>query len=90
VSKPTEVRRRELIVTRTVTTDECDWLDRDVIEGELVVAFFGCTYGCISPNGIAVSRTGPLDNPFFELPRDAIAPAGGTTSDQPTPAQEHI
>jgi hypothetical protein len=60
-----------LIVTRTVTTDECDWLEQDIQKGQIVFVFTGCTYGAIN-SGIAVSLTGAHDNPFFELPQDAL------------------
>jgi hypothetical protein len=59
------------VLTRDVTPDECEWLDRTFREGETVVQFTGATYGCITGDGVACSLNG--DNPFFELPLDALA-----------------
>jgi hypothetical protein len=59
-----------LKLTRTVTPDECSWLDRTYFKNEVVYKFGGCTYGCISPNGIACSEDG--ETPFFELPINAV------------------
>jgi hypothetical protein len=62
-------------VKRLITKKECTWLDNDVKEGTIVHKFHGHTYGCISPNGIAITFHLPADNthtPFFELPRDAL------------------
>ena len=61
----------KLIVDRLVTVDECPWLDEDVQPGTTVFTFSGQTYGCIGPNGIAVSYS-PYEYPFFEIPRNAI------------------
>lgn len=63
-----------LTLTRDVPKSECPWLDRDMREGEAVYRFSGVTYGCLGPNGIAVSAE-PDATPFFEMPRDALAPA---------------
>jgi hypothetical protein len=69
-----DVRRSSrLRITRTVTSDECDWLSEDACEGEIVFVFKGATYGTIA-DGVVVSRAGPYDNPFFEMPLDALAP----------------
>jgi hypothetical protein len=58
-------------ITRDVTQDECYWLDRSFRAGEIVHDFTGATYGCVG-TGMACSMNG--QNPFFELPRDALAP----------------
>jgi len=58
-------------VTRDVTKEECFWLDETVIKGTIVYPFYGCTYGCISDNGIAVSLISDV-NPFFELPLNSL------------------
>ena len=59
-----------LTLSRDVTMAECPWLERDYAKGETVVRYTGATYGCIGA-GVACSETG--GNPFFELPRDALA-----------------
>lgn len=58
-------------VSRDVTRAECSWLDADVQAGKVVFEYQGCTYGCISPAGRAVSLV-PDTTPFFELPIDAL------------------
>jgi hypothetical protein len=63
----------KLRLTRDVTPDECDWLDRTWSEGDIVLQFFGATYGCVTGSGIACSYG---DGPFFELPADALKEAG--------------
>lgn len=61
----------DMIVTRDVTPDECDWLDETVTAGTKVKRFTKYTYGCINNySGVAVSYTD--DYPFFELPRDSV------------------
>jgi hypothetical protein len=57
-------------LSRTVTTDECPWLDADIPAGTRVERYAGDTYGCIGPNGIAVCYGGK--EPFFEVPRNAL------------------
>ena len=59
-----------LKLTRTVEPSECDWLDRIYFKNEVVFEYSGCTYGCITPDGIACSEDG--ETPFFELPRNAV------------------
>ena len=63
----------KLILTRDVSRLECPWLDADMVKGQSVWTYEGCTYGCVSDNGRAVSI---IDGktPFFELPREALAP----------------
>ena len=62
------------VLTRTVTQDECRWLDHAFIEGQTVFLFHGPTYGCIGPYGVAVSMAYG-EGPFFELPADALRAA---------------
>ena len=62
----------EYEVVRTVTTKECCWLDEDVKQGTFVYKFHGPTYGCIGPNGTAVTLSPEGDNPFFEIPHNSI------------------
>lgn len=67
-------------VRRTVTRAECFWLAKTVRVGTRVTEYFGATYGCISPRGIAVRL--PRDTAFTELPTDAIewdTPTGDRT-----------
>lgn len=61
-----------IVTTREVTREECPWLPRDLVEGEEVFRYYGYTYGCISPTGVAVSLDGQDVTPFLEVPRDAI------------------
>jgi hypothetical protein len=61
----------KLILTKDVFVIECPWLDRDMLKGEVVWSYEGCTYGCVSSNGRAVSLIDG-ETPFFELPRNAL------------------
>ena len=58
-------------VIRKITQEECPWLERGFEIGEIVYEYFGCTYGCISHSGIAISYF-PDEDPCFEFPLDAI------------------
>jgi hypothetical protein len=59
------------VVIRNVTPNECEWLEETIKKGTEVYKYYNHTYGCISPNGIAVSKEhGEI--PFFELPRNAL------------------
>lgn len=61
------------VLIRDVTRDECHWLDDRMVAGEVVFRFTGPTYGVIDhDSGMACSASGPKENPFFELPRDAL------------------
>jgi hypothetical protein len=60
----------DFLVSRDVTTDECEWLDETVKQGTVVHKFYGATYGCIGPSGVAVIFS--EKTPFFELPYDAL------------------
>lgn len=55
----------------TVTRDLHDAWNAGTVKGDTVYAFWGCTYGCISPGGQAVSKE-PGKGPFFEVPLDAV------------------
>ncbi len=59
------------IVTRAVTTQECDWLEDSIEPGKEVFQYTGPTYGCIGGQGVAVTDL-PEQLPFYELPGDAI------------------
>jgi hypothetical protein len=58
-------------ITRDLSADE-NYSGGPLAAGTLVYKFFGCTYGCIAPGGIAVSLV-PDQIPFFELPEDAVS-----------------
>jgi len=62
-------------ITRALTKEECPWLDEPIKEGALVFRYDGCTYGCVSGSGIAVTER-PDKTPFFEVPQDAVELAG--------------
>jgi hypothetical protein len=62
---------KALTLTRTVTQQECPWLDEDLPAGTQVWEYHGCAYGCISPSGIAVVAK-KAEAPFFEIPQDAV------------------
>lgn len=59
-------------LTRPVTTEECPWLPGDLPQGLQVRRYFGPTYGCVAPSGVAVLLPEVPDDPFFEVPADAI------------------
>lgn len=67
----------KLQITRDVTKSECPWLDADVPAGSVVYSYTGATYGCVGPDGLAVTLE-PDTTPFFQVPRDAIKPADAT------------
>jgi hypothetical protein len=85
---PNEISRQHsgaaYIVTRNVTDEECDWLPFDLEEDMILRPFYGYTYGCISPTGVAVQpsqewldeHNGYADTYFFEVPRDAVRIVG--------------
>jgi hypothetical protein len=59
-------------VTRDVTPTECPWLERVICRNERVFIYTGHTYGCVGPGGVAVVKQPGSDEPFFELPRNAL------------------
>lgn len=61
------------IVTRDVTRKECQWLQEDVKAGTIVYVFHGPTFGCIAAGKAVTLVDG--QNPFFELPLDALGSA---------------
>lgn len=56
---------------RTVSTTECPWLDENIEKGSIVYKYYGHTYGCISPLGIACTMK-EGETPFLEIPRDSL------------------
>lgn len=62
-----------MILTRDVTREECDWLERDLKKGKRLYKYLGCTYGCISDKGIAMTEDKGGGEPFFEVPIDALS-----------------
>lgn len=60
------------VVKRRIDHDECPWLYQEVFEkGDVVYRYVGYTYGCISEDGVAVTRL-PDQHPFLQLPMDAL------------------
>jgi hypothetical protein len=57
-------------LTRDVRPSECHWLQRTHFKGDIVEAFYGHDYGCITPKGTAV--TCDDQKTFFELPNSAL------------------
>lgn len=63
---------QKLVVTRDVTPDEVEWLQRTYKKGDEIWEFTGATYGCIdSSKGMACSDVEGA-GPFFEFPLDAL------------------
>ncbi len=58
-------------VTRVLTRKEASNIEGIIRKGDVVYRYTGCTYGCISPMGTAVSIE-ENKNPFFEMPNDSI------------------
>lgn len=58
-------------LVRRVTKQECPWLEEDLETGKVVYKYYGCTYYCITPKGIAVTNE-PDKTPFYEIPRDSV------------------
>ena len=58
-------------IIRDVTKKECSWLENDILKGEIIYEFLGHTYNCIG-DGVACTHDPEGDNPFFEIPIDAI------------------
>lgn len=63
------------ITTRRITLEECPWIGQDIEENEILYPYYGYTYGCIAPTGVAISRE-PGKHPFLEVPRDAVRIVG--------------
>lgn len=61
----------EYKTTRDITTKECSWLNDTILKDTTVFSYQGCTYGCLSSNGVAVSFDDG-EEPFFELPEDSL------------------
>lgn len=62
------------VLTKTVDKSIQPWMDDDECypAGTVVYFYTGCTYGCIGSSGMAVTIN-PDVEPFFEVPRDAVA-----------------
>ena len=63
--------QREYTATRDITVEMCPWLDEDIPNGAILYEYWGATYGCIGPGGIAMSFL-PDQTPFFEVPYEAV------------------
>ena len=63
---------KEFLVERDVTIEECDWLQATIKKGTVVYKFYGTTYGCIGPGGIAITLEKNSKFPFLELPYSAL------------------
>lgn len=64
---------RQFKMTRTVDKNEQPWMTDPAVvrEGETVWEYQGCTYGCISEGGIAVSYERG-ETPCFQVPADSV------------------
>ncbi|HBC93349.1 MAG TPA: hypothetical protein DCZ10_10760, partial [Pelotomaculum sp.] len=59
------------VINRDLTVEEYNWLSKPIAKGTKVSLYIGCTYGCISPAGEAISYDG-MDGLFTEVPWDAV------------------
>lgn len=60
-----------VVTIRNIYTEECPWLEKDILIGTELFKYNGYTYGCISDKGIAVcEKEGEI--PFFEVPLGSI------------------
>ena len=67
------MRSEMLAVTRPVPASEYDNSGgRAFAEGERLYKYMGPTYGCVGDGQVAVSEGGPMVNPFFGFPKDAV------------------
>jgi hypothetical protein len=64
---------RKSIITRRLAVEGCHWLDVPIEIGTVMYIFGGCTYGCISPNGTAMTLDPNGTAPFVEIPNNAFA-----------------
>lgn len=63
----------EYTFTRDIKkTDDGSYADRDYVKGDTVFRYSGCTYGCISGDGMAMCEV-EGEGPFFQMPRDALS-----------------
>jgi hypothetical protein len=58
-------------LNRALLKKDYSWLPGDLPEGTIVYEYNGCTYGCISRGGIAVTMV-KNETPFFEVPMSAV------------------
>jgi hypothetical protein len=59
-------------VTRDVYPEECPWLTAPITKGALLWYCQKYDYGCVTPNGVAVTTQEDRGYPFFEMPRDSL------------------
>lgn len=65
--------KNRLMLLRTITLEECPWLERPMLQNAIVYRFQGCDYGCVSQKGLAVTLDKGGGYPFFELPKNSVA-----------------
>jgi len=68
---PEAVTGRTGVMLRTLTKEECPWLDKTLPESMAVFEFVGDTFGVITEAGIAVSLE-PNSYPFYQVPFSAV------------------
>ena len=64
---------RVYVLKKRVDHYDAPWFDRSQVfeKGDMVYEYTGATYGCVSDNGVAVTRV-PDQTPFIEIPEDAL------------------
>lgn len=60
------------VIRTTLVTSKYPWLKENVVAGTIVHKFLNTTYGVISDNGVAVSKHGAMEYPFFEVPSESV------------------
>lgn len=58
-------------INRKLSAKEYVWLKKTLKKGKVVYLYTGQTFGCVSDDGVAITRK-PDKTPFFEVPRDAV------------------
>jgi hypothetical protein len=62
-------------------SDKDNYSGRALKRGEIVYLYDGCTYGCISAGGVAVTFQ-PSETPFFQVPEDSLSAPAEDFSEQ--------
>ncbi len=58
-------------VIKYISKKEHCWLEFPLKVGQILYEYGGCTYGCVSFMGVAVTKS-PNKTPFFEVPANHI------------------
>lgn len=72
LAKEQQMKTDKFTITRRLDKQERHWISDPIEAGTTMYDYTGCTYGCVSHEGRALTHDPNGGTPFLEIPNDAF------------------